>query len=146
MQAMRNNGVNRLFTSSGASSMGFGLPGAIGAALADPVSAIICIAGDGGFLMNIQELQTIKHNNLNINIFILKSNGYLAISIMQDHLFNGAYFGSNTASGISAPNFIEDAKAFGIHSEKIQFKNLSDLQILSKQLNNILSNPKTGLY
>jgi thiamine pyrophosphate-dependent acetolactate synthase large subunit-like protein len=65
---------------------------------------------------------------------------------MQDHLFNGAYFGSNTASGISAPNFIEVAKAFGIHSEKIQFENLSDLQILSRQLNNILSNPKSGLY
>jgi acetolactate synthase-1/2/3 large subunit len=96
MQAMRNNGINRLFTSSGTSSMGFRLPGAIGAAIADPDSTVICIARDGGFLMNIQELQTIKHNNLNVKMFILNSNGYLAISVMQDHLFNGAYFGSNS--------------------------------------------------
>jgi acetolactate synthase-1/2/3 large subunit len=146
MQAMRNNGINRLFTSSGTSSMGFGLPGAIGAAIADPDSTVICIAGDGGFLMNIQELQTIKHNNLNIKMFILNSNGYLAISVMQDHLFNGAYFGSNSTSGISAPNFIEVAQAFGIHSEKIQFDFSNDKESFSRKLNDLLSDTRSGLY
>jgi len=146
MQAMRNNGINRLFTSSGTSSMGFGLPGAIGAAIADPDSTVICIAGDGGFLMNIQELQTIKHNNLKVKIFILNSNGYLAISVMQDHLFNGAYFGSNSSSGISAPNFLKVAQAFGIHSEKIQFDSSINKESIGKKLNNLLQNAGSCLY
>jgi acetolactate synthase-1/2/3 large subunit len=55
--------------------MGFGLPGAIGAYYADPTKDIILIAGDGGFQMNIQELQTIIHNKIPIKIFILNNNG-----------------------------------------------------------------------
>jgi len=146
MQAMRNNGINRLFTSSGTSSMGFGLPGAIGAAIADPNSTIICIAGDGGFLMNIQELQTIKHNNLKVKIFILNSNGYLAISVMQDHLFKGAYFGSNSTSGISAPNFVDVAQAFGIHSEKVKIDFAGNKKIINEKIINLLSSINSGLY
>ena len=146
MQALRNNGKNRLFTSSGTSSMGFGLPGAIGAACADPNSTIICIAGDGGFLMNIQELQTIKHNNLKIKIFILNSNGYLAISVMQEHLFKGSYFGSNNVSGISAPDFVKVAHAFGINSEKIHVNHPFDQMDINKQITKILSSSGSGLY
>jgi len=146
MQAMRNNGINRLFTSSGTSSMGFGLPGAIGAAIADPNSTIICIAGDGGFLMNIQELQTIKHNNLKVKIFILNSNGYLAISVMQDHLFKGAHFGSNSTSGISAPNFVDVAQAFGIHSEKVKIDFAGNKKIINEKIINLLSSINSGLY
>ena len=146
MQALRNNGSNRLFTSSGTSSMGFGLPGAIGAACADPSSTIICIAGDGGFLMNIQELQTIKHNNLNLKIFILNSNGYLAISVMQEHLFKGAYFGSNNLSGISAPNFVNVAQAFGIHSEKMKSNYPIDKKTIRKEIIDILLREDSGLY
>ena len=142
----RNNGKNRLFTSSGTSSMGFGLPGAIGAACADPNSTIICIAGDGGFLMNIQELQTIKHNNLKIKIFILNSNGYLAISVMQEHLFKGSYFGSNNVSGISAPDFVKVAHAFGINSEKIHVNHPFDQMDINKQITKILSSSGSGLY
>lgn len=113
MQALRMNGKNRLFTSSATCSMGFGLPGAIGAYFADPTKDIILIAGDGGLQMNIQELQTINHYKIPIKIFLLNNNGYLAISLMQDNLFKGNYIGSNPESGVSNPDFIKLASAYG---------------------------------
>lgn len=119
MQSLRNTGSNRLFTSSACCSMGFGLPGAIGASFADRSRRVICLAGDGGFQMNIQELQAIAHHRIPIKIFILNSNGYLAISLMQDNLFGGQYFGSNPQSGVSAPDFTRIANAYGITSHKI---------------------------
>ncbi len=119
MQSLRNTGANRLFTSSACCAMGFGLPGAIGASFADRSRRVICLAGDGGFQMNIQELQTVAHHGLPIKIFILNSNGYLAISLMQDNLFGGQYFGSNPQSGVSAPDFARIARAYGITSHKI---------------------------
>lgn len=112
MQAMRLPGwKTRLFTSSGTCAMGYGLPGAIGAWFADPTKNIILIAGDGGFQMNIQELQTIVHYKIPIKIFILNNNGYSAISLMQDNLFNGEYIGSNNKD-ISSPDFAEISKAY----------------------------------
>jgi acetolactate synthase-1/2/3 large subunit len=119
MQALKCNGKNRLFTSSGLSSMGFGLPGAIGAWVANR-GPVICIAGDGGFLMNVQELQTIVDNKVNIKIFVLDSNGYLAISIMQDNSFHGRRFGSDPASGVGSPDFLKVSEAFGIPAIKLE--------------------------
>jgi acetolactate synthase-1/2/3 large subunit len=112
MQSLQMNGKNRLFTSSGTCSMGFGLPGAIGAYFADPTKDIILIAGDGGLQMNIQELQTINHYKIPIKIFLLNNNGYLAISLMQDNLFKGKYIGSNPQSGVSNPDFLGIARAY----------------------------------
>ena len=120
MQSLKNNGSNRLMTSSACCSMGFGLPGAIGAYYADKSNRTICIAGDGGFQMNIQELQSVVHNKIPLKIFILNSNGYLAISIMQKNLFKGSYFGSTPASRVSAPSFADIAKAYGIASYQIE--------------------------
>ena len=114
MQSLKMNGNSRLFTSSACCSMGFGLPGAIGAHYADKNKNIILIAGDGGFQMNIQELQTVIHNKIPIKIFILNNNGYLAISLMQDNLFNGRYVGANNESGVSSPDFTKIANAYGI--------------------------------
>jgi acetolactate synthase-1/2/3 large subunit len=113
MQSLQMNGKSRLFTSSACCSMGFGLPGAIGAYFADPSKDIILIAGDGGLQMNIQELQTIIHNKIPLKIFLLNNNGYLAISLMQDNLFKGKYIGSNPDSGVSNPNFTKLADAYG---------------------------------
>jgi acetolactate synthase-1/2/3 large subunit len=114
MQSLKMNGNSRLFTSSACCSMGFGLPGSIGAYYADKNKNVILIAGDGGFQMNIQELQTVVHNKIPVKIFILNNNGYLAISLMQDNLFNGRYVGANKESGISSPDFTKIAKAYGI--------------------------------
>jgi acetolactate synthase I/II/III large subunit len=125
MQALRTNGKIRLFTSSACCAMGFGLPGSIGACIGGN-KKVICIAGDGGFQMNIQELQTVRHYNLPIKIFILNNNGYSAISLMQDNLFNSNYVGSNSNSGVSAPNFTKIAEAYGLKSFK--FDNINDLE------------------
>ena len=125
MQSLKNKG-NRLFTSSGLSSMGFGLPGAIGAHMASPKSRIICITGDGGIQMNIQELQTIKHYDMPLYVFVLNNQGYLAISLMQDNLFDKNHFGSDYESGVSSPDFIRVAEAYDISSFKL--KELKDIE------------------
>lgn len=134
MQALRNTGSNRLFTSSALCSMGFGLPGSIGAHVADPEARVICIAGDGGFQMNIQELQTIAHYKLPIKIIVLNNNGYLAISLMQDNLFSGKRFGADEESGVSAPDFYSIAKAYKIPS--IKLNSLEDVNFSLEQLLN----------
>jgi len=126
MQSLQMNGKNRLFTSSACCSMGFGLPGAIGAYYASPSKDIILVAGDGGLQMNLQELQTIAHHQLPIKIFILNNNGYLAISLMQDNLFKGNYIGSNKQSGVSAPDFIKIADAYGFR--RFRFNNNEELE------------------
>ena len=136
MQSFKNNGKNRLLTSSSLSSMGFGLPGAIGAACAKlGKNNVICISGDGGFQMNLQELQTIVDNGITIKVFVLNSNGYLAISIMQDNSFGSKYFGANTESGVGAPDFTKIAKAYGLASSHLS----SDLSIARKEIEEIIN-------
>lgn len=118
MQSLQMNGNSRLFTSSACCSMGFGLPGAIGAYYANPTKSIILICGDGGLQMNLQELQTIVHNKIPIKIFVLNNNGYLAITLMQDNLFGGKYVGSNEQSGVSSPDFTKIGNAYGLPTHK----------------------------
>jgi acetolactate synthase-1/2/3 large subunit len=126
MQSLQMNGKNRLFTSSACCSMGFGLPGAIGAYYANPQREVILISGDGGLQMNIQELQTVIHNKIPLKIFVLNNNSYLAITLMQDNLFNSNYIGSNSKSGISSPNFTKLAEAYGFKTFKL--KNNKELE------------------
>ena len=76
--------------------------------------------------MNIQELQTVVTNKISLKIFILNSNGYLAISNMQDNLFEGNHFGSTPASGVDAPNFVEIAHAYGIRAHRVE--SIEDLE------------------
>jgi len=118
----------RLFTASGQSSMGYGLPGAIGACIANPLNQTILIAGDGGFQFNIQELQTMYHYSLNIKIFILDNKGYLAIKLMQNNL-KYDLVGCDVNSGVSSPDFMEISKAYKIKSFLINYnKDLDNLK------------------
>tara|TARA_B110000003_G_C16593974_1_gene512924 strand:+ start:351 stop:1559 length:1209 start_codon:yes stop_codon:yes gene_type:complete len=112
----------RFIANSGSASMGFELPGSIGAAIADNKKKIICLAGDGSIMMNLQELQTIKSLNLNIIIFLINNDGYLSIKQTQKNFF-GKEHGSSPKSGLSFPNFIKTATAFGIKSYNLQQKN-----------------------
>ena len=132
-QALKTNGKNRLYTSSATCSMGFGLPGAIGSIIGDDSKEVILISGDGGFQMNIQELQTVVQHNLPIKIFILNNNGYLAISLMQDNLFASDYVGSTPESGVSSPDFCEIGKAYGIKTFR-----LSNNQQLSNSIEELM--------
>lgn len=102
-----------LLTSSGLGTMGFGLPVAIGAALANKDKTIVCFSGDGSILMNIQELATLADFNLNIKVIIL-TNHHLGLVRQQQQLFyNEHYIASHF---ISNPNFKIIAQGFGINS------------------------------
>jgi acetolactate synthase-1/2/3 large subunit len=108
----------RLISNSGAASMGHDIPAALGAAVAAPGRRVICLAGDGSSMMNIQELETIVRLNVNIKIFILDNDGYLSIKQTQKNFF-GAEAGSSPASGISFPNFVKVGRAFGLPAVRI---------------------------
>jgi len=118
-----NKENTRLFTAAGQCSMGYGLPGAIGAYIADNTKDIILIAGDGGFQMNLQELQSVIYYNIPVKIFIFNNNGYLAIKLMQQNLFKENYVGSTLNSGISSPNFIKVAESYGLKTFEINKNN-----------------------
>lgn len=104
----------RMFTSLGLGEMGYGLPGAIGAALANPDKNIICLNCDGGMMMNLQELQTISHHNLNIKIIIFDNDGYLMIKHTQNMLFNGYRTSVDKKTGVTCPNYNWIGDAFKI--------------------------------
>ena len=139
MQTFKTKQGQRLFTSSGMAAMGFGLPGAIGACIAHDRKQTICISGDGSLQMNIQELQTIVHYQLPIKLFVLSNNGYLAIKNTQQNHF-GRFVGAHPESGVSCPDLMKIAKAYGLHAEKIEQQ-----EELDEKLNMILSTPGPSL-
>jgi acetolactate synthase-1/2/3 large subunit len=108
----------RMFSNSGSASMGYDLPAAIGAyygALSQPrlQRRVICLAGDGSIMMNLQELQTVAQHRLPIKIFVLDNRGYLSIRTSQTNFF-GRLAGAGPDSGVTLPDFVAVAKAFGI--------------------------------
>ena len=113
-QAMIIKKSQRLFTNSGCASMGYGLPAALGAAVAMRGKRIICLDGDGSIQMNIQELQTIVHNKLNLIVFWLNNDGYHSIRQTQSNLFSARFCGVSDTSGISFPSAEKIAAAYGL--------------------------------
>lgn len=109
----------RYFSNSGDASMGYDVPAAIGACVASGNQSTFCITGDGSIMMNIQELQTIKHNNLPVKIFVINNDGYISIKQTQNNFFEGRNTGAGTNSGVSIPDFVKVGSAFGIESFRI---------------------------
>lgn len=93
-------------------SMGYDLPAAIGIAVATR-NDVICVTGDGSIMMNLQELQTIIHNQLPIKVIVFSNDGYEAIRQTHKNFFQGQYIGCTSESGISFPDFQKLASAFG---------------------------------
>jgi acetolactate synthase-1/2/3 large subunit len=106
-----------LYTAAGNSPMGYALPAAVGAALVADGRQVVCFIGDGGFQMNIQELQTIVHYELPIKIVILNNRGYGIIKQFQDSYFESRY--EATGRGYSAPDFGRIAAAYGLDYTKV---------------------------
>ena len=106
-----------LFSSGGMAPMGYALCAGIGAALTDPDRTVVLIEGDGGFQLNIQELQTIIHHNLNMKIVILNNSGYGIIKQFQDQFFKGSYEASG--HGLSFPNFEPIVRGYGFDYHNI---------------------------
>ena len=103
----------RLFSNSGCASMGYDLPAAIGAAFAAPDRGIIALAGDGSLQMNVQELATVAHHQLDIKLFVLNNGGYLSIRGTQNNFFEHLV-GEGPQSGVGFPDYVALAKAYGL--------------------------------
>jgi len=139
MQSLKPKDDQRVFSNFGNSSMGYGLPAAIGAAIGNN-NPVICIDGDGGFQMNIQELQTVKHYNLPIKIFIMNNNCYGIIKQFQDSYFDSRYIATEVQD-YSVPDFIKIANAYGIKSIEANKENYKDvINLVLKENNSILVN------
>lgn len=104
----------RMFTNSGCAAMGYGLPAALGVAVADNSKRTVCIDGDGSVMMNLQELATIAYNKLNVKLIIINNNGYHSIRQTQTNLFKPPFIGLDSTSGICFPNFEKLSDAFGL--------------------------------
>jgi len=109
----------RLFTNSGCASMGYGLPAALGACIAEGEKRVICLDGDGSLMMNLQELQTIRYNNCNMKLFVLNNNGYHSIRQTQNNLFKNGLVGVCDGNGVNFPPFDKLADTFGFRYFKI---------------------------
>ena len=120
MQTIKIKQGQRIYTNLGNSSMGFSLPCSIGAAISDPSRTIVCIIGDGGLQMNIQELKTIVDYNLsNLKIIVINNSGYGLIKQFQDAYFESNYVGTC----FPQTDFCSIANAYGMKS--LRFNNES---------------------
>ncbi len=119
----------RYIWNSGDASMGYDLPAAIGACFANNCKDTICLAWDGSIMMNLQELQTIKHYNLPIKLFVLNNDGYISIQQTQNNFFEGRKTACTRDSWVTLPDFIRVGEAFGLPTMKIDSKNNLDEQI-----------------
>jgi len=120
MQAFRMKKGMRMFNSEGLGPMGFGIPAAIGGCIAAGGKETICIDGDGGFIMNIQELETVRRLNLPIKFFVLNNNGYVSIRNTQNTHFGGNLVASGESSGLSLPSLEKNAAAYEIPYSRIE--------------------------
>ena len=136
-QYLTFNNPYSILTSGGAGTMGFGLPAAIGAQVANPNKKVLAVVGDGGFQMTFQELMLIKEYNLPVKIFII-NNSYLGMVRQWQELFHEKRYSSVDLS--YNPDFIKIGEAYGIKS--IQLKNKKDLK---KHLKKILESDEAVL-
>lgn len=109
----------RIHISGGYGTMGCGLPFAIGSAIAKKGENVFCITGDGGFQMNIQELETVKRENLPIKIFILNNKVLGKISETQHFNHSNRFAATAVSGGYTVPEFAKIAEAYGIKAIKL---------------------------
>lgn len=135
-QSLRLYENQRVVVNSGCASMGYDLPAAIGACFANGKKDTICVTGEGSLQMNIQEFQTIIHHRLPIKIFVLNNAGYISIRNTQNNFFKGHKVGSDKDSGVSFPDTVKLAHAYGFEACRIE----NQLN-LKGELEEILSKP-----
>ncbi|ELY4482886.1 acetolactate synthase 2 catalytic subunit [Cronobacter turicensis] len=118
-QHMRFSRPENFITSSGLGTMGFGLPAAVGAQVARPEDTVICVTGDGSFMMNIQELGTVKRKQLPLKIVLLDNQRLGMVRQWQQLFFSERYSETNLSDN---PDFLTLASAFGIAGQRITRK------------------------
>jgi acetolactate synthase-1/2/3 large subunit len=110
----------RCFSSWGNSPMGYALPASIGAHLAAPGATTVCITGDGGMQMNIQELQTIALHKFPVKIFVFNNDCYMNVKGGAMDEFEGRFHALGRDMGYNAPDFVKIANAYGIEAFSIK--------------------------
>ena len=140
METFRSLEGQRVITNKGLASMGYGLAGAIGAALAGR-RRVILVEGDGSFSQSIQELGTLAVNHLPVKIFLLDNDGYASIRTTQKSYFGGAYVGCDSATGLGFPNWAVLAESFGIPCQEINPATLD-----SPELADLLDAPGPAIF
>ncbi len=118
--AYRARKGRRVFHTAGLGAMGFALPASIGVCLGSGKSKTICVDGDGGLQLNIQELATIAHLQLPIKLFVLNNSGYASIRASQTNFFGGPNIGCSPETGVSIPDYRKVARAYGLKTAVIE--------------------------
>jgi acetolactate synthase-1/2/3 large subunit len=113
----------RFITSGGMGSMGFALPAAVGAAIAAGGETVVVVAGDGGFQLNIQELQTVVRNQLPIKIVVVNNHCHGMVRQFQESYFDSCY--QSTVIGYDAPAFAKVAAAYGMSAKRLDTEQLA---------------------
>jgi len=108
----------RLFLTTALGAMGNGLPGLVGACLANRRRRTICVDGDGGLQLNIQELETVRRLQLPIKLFVLNNDGYASIRTSQSRYF-GRLAGADATSGVTLPPLCKVAEAYSLPYSRI---------------------------
>jgi acetolactate synthase-1/2/3 large subunit len=114
MQAFRVKKGQRILNAPGLGAMGTGLPATIGACLASGGRRVLNVNGDGGFQLNIQELETARRLGLPIKFFVVDNNGYRSIVAMQRNHFQGRLVGSDPSSQLTLPDLCQVGSAYGL--------------------------------
>ena len=116
MQTWMQKAGQHIVTDKGLASMGYGLSGATGAAIAFPGRRTIHLEGDGGFAQNLQEMATVAINSLPIKTFLFANDGYASIRMTQRNYFDGHYLGCDSSSGLGSPDWPKLFESFGVPS------------------------------
>ena len=124
----------RYITSGAMATMGYSLPAAIGISVATNKGRVIALTGDGSFQQNLQELQTLIEYDLPVKLFVLNNDGYESIRVSQKNYFNNRLIGESNQSGLSFPDTLKIAKAYGIKAVRIR-----NYQELENKLDGILN-------
>jgi acetolactate synthase-1/2/3 large subunit len=133
-QRYRSDSPRGFITSGGLGSMGFALPAAVGAQLSRPGALVVCVSGDGGFQMNIQELATVRRLNLPIKMVIV-DNKYLGMVRQWQQLFYQRNYAETDLS--DNPDFVEIGKAYRINSERMYEEAMQEFPV-SKDTGDLL--------
>jgi acetolactate synthase-1/2/3 large subunit len=134
LQAFKCKKDQRIISAFNNTPMGYALPAAIGASFASNCRQVICVTGDGGLQMNIQELITVLRHNLPVKIFLLNNHGYGMVQQTQEQWLNSRYEATTIEGGLGFPDFVKVAKAFGF-----EVINIVDNNELSQSIQKSLS-------
>ena len=116
----QNKRGQRVFLTSGLGAMGYGLPAMIGAGIANGRKPFVGVESDGSLMMNLQELATLKAQNLPVRLFIIDNQGYASIRNTQRNYFQGRFVGTGAEGGLYLPDIVAVAQAMGIPASRVE--------------------------